>query len=167
MQPDLGADAGHRPRSWARAGVRALGGLLGVLAAAFPLVAILVAARIGILPMTVLLPLSPWIAFGLPIGAAAGLIVGAVLAPSAWRAGGLEWWLAGRVSYVAWLVGLGIAGVWGFIYGSGEVGERALLGAFMVMAGLPMLIVAVPAALVWVALMRLAAAAGRRIASSA
>ena len=115
--------------------------------------------------MTVLLPLSPWIAFGLPIGAAAGLIVGAVLAPSA-RAGGLEWWLAGRVSYVAWLVGLGIAGVWGFIYGSGDVGERALLGAFMVMAGLPMLIVAVPAALAWIALMRLAAAVGRRARST-
>jgi hypothetical protein len=146
-----------------RVGIRVVGGLLGVLAAVLPFLAVFIAAKIEILTLSVFLLLSPWIAFGQLIGAVAGLVVGSLLAPSVWTARHLEWWLAGRVSYLAWLIGLAVAGVLGFAIGSGDIGTRVLLGAFLVMAGLPMLIVAFPAALAWLALMRLAATAARRI----
>ena len=148
-------------------GIRAVGGLCGVLAAALPFVAVLAAAGAGLIHEWVLLPLSPWIVFGLPVGAVAGLIVGALLAPSAWSSGRLEWWLAGKVSYLAWLVGIGIGGAWGFVVGSGDIGERVALGGFIMMAAMPMLIIAFPAALAWLMLMCAATAAVRRIAPSA
>jgi hypothetical protein len=148
-------------------GIRAVGGLCGVLAAALPFIAVLAAAGAGLIPEWVLLPLSPWIAFGLPIGAVAGLIVGALLAPSAWSTANPEWWLAGKVSLVAWVVGIAIGGAWGFLIGSGDIRERVALGGFIMMAAMPMLIIAFPAALAWLMLMRLAAAAVRRIAPSA
>jgi hypothetical protein len=164
----IASEADHRRRNdqavrARRVGIRVVGGLLGVLAALVPFLAVFLAAKIEILALSGFLLLSPWIAFGLPIGAVAGLIVGASLAPSVWNAHHLEWWLAGKVSYMAWLIGLAVAGVLGFVIGSGDIGTRLLLGAFMVMSGLPMLVVAFPAALAWLALMRLATTVMRRI----
>lgn len=149
-----------RPR-WPAWRVRALGAILGVVASAVPFLPVIFLHRIGLIDGLAFGLLSPWIAYGLPIGVVAGFVVGIVLTPKVLSSPQPAWWLTGVVASLAWAIGLGLAALVGFLLPDSDLRMRAMFAGVLVIAGLPMIVVSFVAALVWVALMWLAGLVGR------
>lgn len=141
--------------------VQALGAVLGVVASAVPFLPVIFLHRIGLIDGLAFGLLSPWIAYGLPIGAVAGFVVGIVLAPRVWSSPQPALWLTGAVASVAWAIGLGLAALVGFLLSDADLKMRAMFAGVLVIAGMPMIVVSFVAALVWITFMWLAGLVGR------
>lgn len=142
--------------------VRIVGGFIGAACGMGPLLALDQAGRAQMISEREYVFLSLWISPGVPIAALAGGLAGAIWARSAWRLDGIDWWKAGAVAATAFGIGLLVAAVWAFSYRIDEdisIETRLVVMMVVMLGALPMVAVALMAALAWLTVMHLAAKA--------